>query len=567
MVLQRFGASHLLILLFTGAGLTAQSFSGRIVGLVTDRSAGVVSKVPVIVVNEATGAVRRVATDVSGMYAAAELPVGYYTVRFEAPGFSAIERKRVKVDVSGETRVDITLSIQALDQSIEVNAVVPVLQQDRSSLAEVVETRQVQELPLNGRDFRKLAFRAPGAAPRSPRGSLGSFTVNGQREKSNIFLIGGVENNDSFRNQPSFNQGGVTGAQATLFPVDALAEFSVQTQGAVEYGRSAGAVVNAVIKSGANELHGTLYEFFRHDKLNARNFFETLPGAKKGPFKNSNFGGTLGGPIVRNRTFFFVGYEGERGRPSSSLVTSVPSATDIASARSANAAAGRPENPLGATILSLFPQENIPGSRANYAFSLPNVIDSDNFLVKIDHRFNDRLNLSGRYVFGDGNQTFPLNSGQGSQLPPYQTVVPTRVQLAGLNSTQLLIHRLINDFRVSFNRFAQSFSPLDVAFDPASIGLVTGATGGLPTIVVGGFESLGAPTNLPRGRVSQAYQVVDGLVWAPGSHTLKTGFDYRRPLVRSFNDQFSRGRLSFVNLADLLAGVAAPSSTTIARGA
>src|SRR5262249_26044940 len=162
-------------------------------------------------------------------------------------------------------------------------------------------------------------------------------------------------------------------------------------------------------------------------------------------------------------------------------------------------------------------------------------------------------------------QTFPLNSGQGSQLPQFQTVVPTRVQLAGLNLLQVWTSRLVNETRVSLNRYAQVFSPLDSSFDPASIGLITGVKGGLPTIVTGGFESLGAPTNEPRGRVSQAYQIVDALTWVRGRHTVKTGFDYRRPLVRSFNDQFSRGRLTFNNLADLLAGVAAPSGTSIAR--
>ncbi|MFL6448182.1 MAG: hypothetical protein ACJ746_10910 [Bryobacteraceae bacterium] len=278
----------------------------------------------------------------------------------------------------------------------------------------------------------------PGAASRSPRDALGLSTVDGQREKSNIFLLDGIDNNDSFRNQPCFNQGGVGGAQTTIFPVDALAEFSVQTQGSAEYGRNSGAVVNAVIKSGTNQVHGTAYEFFRNDNLNARNFFETLPGAQKSAFKNSNYGGTLGGPIKHDRTFFFVGYEGERGQPSSSLAVTVPSAKDIASARAANAAAGRRENALGATLLSLFPGENNPGAKTNYVYSLPNIIDSDNFLVKTDHRFNERFNLSGRYVFGQGNQTFPLTSGQGSQLPLYQTVVPTRVQLAGLNFSQVL---------------------------------------------------------------------------------------------------------------------------------
>jgi len=490
---------------FLAAFAWGQSFSGKIVGLVTDSSEAVVSRVAVTVVNEGTGTQRRLITDANGVYVAAELPVGYYTVRYEAPGFGKAERQRVKVDVGSETRVDVALSVQAMEQSIDVKVEVPVLQQDSSTLSEVVDTRQVEELPLNGRDFRKLAFLVPGAAPRSPRGSLGSFTMNGQREKSNIFLIDGVDNNDPFRNQASFNQGGVAGAQATLFPIDALAEFSVQIQGSAEYGRNAGAVVNTVVKSGTNEIHGTLYEFLRNDKLNARNFFETLPGTQKGPFKNSNYGGSIGGPIKHDRTFLFASFEGERGRPSSSLAVTVPGVADIASARASNAAAGRAENALGAKILSLFPQENNPGAKGNFAYSLPNIIDSNNFVVKIDHRFSDRFNLSGRYVYGDGTQTFPLNSGQGSQLAPYQTIVPTRVQLAGLNFSQVLTSRLINDTRVSFMRFAQVFSPLDSAFDPASIGLITGAKGGLPTIAVGGFESLGAP---PMSRVDVSARLI-----------------------------------------------------------
>ncbi len=545
----------------------AQSFNGRIVGSITDQSGAVISNAIVTAINEDTGAQRTLRTDDGGLYVAPELPVGYYTVRVESPGLTKVERLHVKVDVGGETRADAALTVQSAQQSVVVSAEAPVLQRDSSALSEVVETRQVQELPLNGRDFRRLTFLVPGAAPRSPRGSLGSFTVNGQREKSNIFLLDGIDNNDSFRNQPSFNQGGVGGAQATIFPVDALAEFSVQTQGSAEYGRNSGAVVNAVIKSGTNQVHGTAYEFLRNDKLNARNFFETLPGAQKSAFKNSNYGATMGGPIKHDRTFFFVGYEGERGRPSSSLAITVPSARDIGSARAANVAAGRPENALGATVLSLFPSENNAGAKANYVYSLPNIIDSDNFLVKIDHRFSERFNLSGRYVFGQGNQTFPLTSGQGSQLPLYQTVVPTRVQLAGLNFSQVLTPRLINETRFSFVRFTQLFSSLDAAFNPSSIGLNTGAArGGLPTIVVGGFEPLGAPTNEPRWRTSQAYQIADALVWMRGSHTIKTGVDFRRPLVRSYNDQFSRGRLSFNTLADLLAGVAAPSATSIARG-
>src|SRR5262249_39017389 len=161
--------------------------------------------------------------------------------------------------------------------------------------------------------------------------------------------------------------------------------------------------------------------------------------------------------IIHDRTFFFAGFEGERGRPNSTLAVSVPSDRDIAAARNANLAADRPENPLGTRLLGLFPHENNPGAGGNYVYSVPNLLNSDNFLVKVDHHISDRFNLSGRYVFGNGKQTFPLNSGQGSELPPYQTVVPTRVQLAGLDFSQVLTGRLINDTRFSFNRFTQLF--------------------------------------------------------------------------------------------------------------
>ena len=234
------------------AALTAwgQSFNGTIVGLITDSTAAVIPNVSITILNEGTGAQRRLLSDSNGAYVAAELPIGYYTVGFETTGLGKAERQKVKVDVGSETRVDVSLSAQVLEQSMDVKAEIPVLQRDSSALSEVVDTRQVEGLPLNGRDFRKLAFLVAGASPRSPRGSLGSFTVNGQREKSNIFLIDGVDNNDSFRNQASFNQGGVSGAQATLFPVEALAEFSVQSQGSAEYGRNSAAVVNVAIKSG-----------------------------------------------------------------------------------------------------------------------------------------------------------------------------------------------------------------------------------------------------------------------------------------------------------------------------
>ena len=556
-------------LLLGGVGY-AQSIGGKIVGTVTDSTGAVIPQAAVEVTNEGTGAQRHLVTDDAGNYVVPELSVGFYTVKVEAQNFAAFIRKKIKVEVATDTHLDVQLTAQALSQSVTVTEESPQMERDSAALAEVINDRQVNLLPLNGRDFRKLTFLIPGAAPRTPRGSFGSFSVNGQREKSNIFLMDGVDNNDSFRQQPSFNQGGVANAPATLFPVDALGEFSVQSQGSAEYGRNSGAVLNIVIKSGTNDFHGSAYEFIRNDAFDARNFFETLPGATKGPFKNNQFGGVVGGPLVRNHTFFFVGYEGQRERVTSPFLAVVPTSANIAAADALNTAAGRSRSPLSTTLLALFPPPNTTGTNNLVSFSA-NQNTSDNFLVKIDHRFSERYNLNGRYVFGQGDQNFPLSAGNGSPLNPYQTVVPTRVQLAGLNFSQTYSSRFINETRIGYNRFKQLFSPLDEGFDPASVGLVTGVKS-LPTIVVGGFVSLGASATIPRGRVSSGYQFVDNLTWIRGPHTLKWGGEFRRALIASFNDVNGRGRINFTassnptqNLADFLAGF--PSSgTTILRG-
>src|SRR5215510_330561 len=541
---------------------TAQSVNGRITGGVTDQAGGVIRNATVTVTNEGTGAQRRVTTDENGLYVASEVPVGFYTLKVEGGGFAPSTRTRIKVDVGAETRVNVTLTPQATAAAVNVSDEAPLLQPGSGSLAEVISNKQVDALPINGRDYRRLTTLTPGAAPRSPRGSLGSFTVNGQREKANIFLIDGVDNNDSFRNQPSFNQGGVTGAPATLFPVDALAEFSIQTQGGAEYGRNAGAIINVAVKSGTNQFHGSAYDFLRNDNFDARNFFES----RKNEFRNNDFGGVLGGPIIKNRTFFFGGYEGQREFVFSPSVVRVPSSAEISAARAANASMGLAENALSTQILQLFPAANLNAATGNnYSFAAPNTNNSDNFLVKVDHRFSDRFNLSARYVFGDGSQTFPLTSGNGSPLPAYQTVVPTRIQLFGLNFAQIPSASLLNETRLGYNRFVQTFTPLDAGFDPSSIGLVTGALS-LPTITIPGFVSLGAPTNVPRGRVSSAYQFVDNLTLTGGAHTFKAGVEYRRAIVNSFNDTLSRGQLNFNSLTDFLAGKVSTSGTAILRG-
>ena len=540
----------------------AQTNSATLSGTVRDATGAVVPGVAIRVSSTATGLQRQTTTGSDGLFTLTLLPPGRYSLQAERQGFSLVEVNGIELPVAGQVSHDIILQVGGVTETVDVVAV-PLLQSDTSALADVVNNRQVELLPINGRDFRRLTVLLPGAAPRSQRGSLGSFTVNGQREKANIFLIDGVDNNDSFRNQPSLNQGGVTGAPATLLPVDAVGEFTLQTQGAAEYGRNSGAVVNLILKSGTNHFHGTAYEFLRNDNFDARNFFER----GKNEFRNNNFGGVLGGPIVRNRTFFFGGFESQREFVFSPSVVRVPDAADLAAARTANQAAGLQENELSTSILQFFPQPNLAATTGNnYSFAAPNTNNSDNFLATIEHRFDDQFSLSGRYIFGDGNQVFPLTTGNGSPLPAYQTVVPTRVQVFGLSLSQFLTSQLVNETRAGYNRFVQTFTPLDADFDPASIGLITGAKS-LPTVTITGFVPLGAPTNVPRGRVSSAYQAVDNLTWARRSHVFKIGGEYRRAIVNSYNDQLARGRLNFDSLADFLAGRVAPAGTAVLRGA
>jgi hypothetical protein len=558
----------------------AQTINGRIVGTVTDATGGLIPRASVEITNEGTGAQRHLSADDAGNFVVAELPVGLYTVKVEGPNLAPFSRQKVKVDVGADTRVDVVMGAKPLQQTVTVTEVVPQMERDTATLAEVINQRQVEQLPLNGRDFRKLSFLVPGAAPRTPRSSFGSFTVNGQREKSNNFLIDGVDNNDSFRQQPSFNQGGVLGAPATLFPVDALQEFSIQSQGSAEYGRNSGSVFNIVVKSGTNDFHGTAFEFLRNDALDAKNFFETLPGGTKGPFRNNDFGGVFGGPIVHNRAFFFVAYEGERERVTSPFTVNVPTAAQLAAADTQNALRGiTSRNALSTTVLGLFPPANSSGTN-NLVFGAPNQNGNDNGVVKVDHRFSERFQLFARYVYGEGSQFFPLTAGNGSPLAPYQTLTPTRVQLAGVNLTQVYTTHLVNETRLGYNRFKQLFSPLDAAFDPASIGLVTGSKS-LPTITISGFVPLGASTTIPRGRVSSSYQFIDNVTWTMGRHTFKWGGEFRRALVASFNDLNARGRINFISggacgpapnppcsaLANFLAGIFSNSGTAILRGA
>src|SRR5208282_1010915 len=306
------------------------------------------------------------------------------------------------------------------------------------------------------------------------------FSMNGARGRSNNYLLDGTDMNDGYRNDPAINQVGVFGTPSTILPIDAVAEVNVLSNFEPEYGRNAGAVVNIVTKSGANKIHGTAGEYFRNNALDARNYFNPA-GQPKAPFHNNQYGASLGGPIVKDKTFFYVDYEGQKEPVGVVTVASVPTGS-------------APDGSLQPSD-STDPSGVIPALLARHPWPAPNLFqgalyqpgtasvvspsynDLTSFIAKIDQNFNASNILTGRYFFGDSIHSFPLSlTASGGQLPGFNTFTPTRVQLVSLSYTHTFGSTKINELRYGWNRFAEGFFPADQTFNPSSIGLCDATT-------------------------------------------------------------------------------------------
>jgi outer membrane receptor protein involved in Fe transport len=603
-----------LLLLCASPG-KAQTFRGTILGTVTDSSGAAVSGAKVTVKNMDTGLTREVTTTDDGSYAVPELPIGNYSVTVEMNGFKSGIVSGIRVEVSSERRADVTLQPGEVTQRIEVSGeALPLVETTSNTLGGAFESSQVEALPINGRDYTKLLINVPGAAgePNGAGDSPGSFgyvAVNGNRGRANNFMLDGTDENDGYRNDPAINQGGVFGTPGTVLPLDAIAEFRVLSNFEAEYGRNAGGVINIVTKSGTNDFHGSAYEYFRNDHLNARNFFNTEP--TKDAFRNNQFGATLGGAIVRDKTFYFLAYEGQRegGAITSlnvvpTLNSTSPSASALNDFSQAVTALGgdktqctttiiacvtnQPAGVINPVILNFFnfcqtkgqcsggtniwPTVNIPGAAAGAA----NSVDADPFsnnissmIAKIDHAINTNNQLSGRYFFGDSRQSFPLGLAGGNNLPRTNTVTPIRTQLVSVSLVSTLSTNVVNEARFGWNRYRNGFVPEDAKIfgNPNdSLKLNTGVTNprdfGLPTIRFGTLSFLGSsPFSNPRDRVDTNWQGIDGLSWKRGRHDIKFGYEFRETTVRSFNNFSSRGVLVFNALSNFLSGT--PVGTTL----
>ena len=584
-----FLAFALLLLAVTSA--SAQTFRGTILGTVTDASGATVPGATVTVHNADTGLARMTETQADGSYRIPELPIGTYDVTIEKSGFRSSLTKDVQVSVAAERRVDAALELGAVNEQVLVSAENLQIETTSDTLGGTLTQETVRDLPLNGRDYTKVIYLNPGVAGSPDQitdspGSFGEFSMNGARGRSNNYLLDGTDMNDGYRNDPAINQGGVFATPSAILPIDAVSDLRVLSNFEPEYGRNGGAVVNIVTKSGTNQFHGSAFEYFRNDALDSRNYFDVVP-APKAPFHNNQFGGSLGGPIIKDKTFFFLDYEGQRENVGVVTLACVPTQAHIAAA-TATAIAGPGLNSVGQALLRFWPSNAanyIPGVTSNnagcfdannnfapdYTAIAPSFNNLSSVIAKIDHNFNSNNILTGRYFFGDSTQQFPLAlNATGGELPGFDTVTPTRVQLVSLSYVHVFSATKLNELRYGWNRFAEGFFPQDQSFDPSTIGLCNVPAGsaschssGLPIILLSPtpsgstafFAQPGANSADPRSRVDTNNQLIDSFSWKINKHDVKFGFEFRRTSIQQHFDKYSRGRIQFADLPSLLEGI------------
>lgn len=573
------------------SAVTAQTFRGAIVGTVLDSTGASVADARVTATNADTGLSRNTVTAPNGDFGFPELPLGNYTVSVTKEGFRTYTSTSFRVAVDNPARVNVTLTPGQVTEKVEVNADVPLIETTNNTLGGTLETQQVAELPVNGRDFTKLLVAVPGsnADPSSVNdspGSFGVFSANGNRGRSNNFLLDGTDMNDGYRNDPAINEGGVFGIPATLLPVDAIQEMAILSNTEAEYGRNSGSIVNIITKSGTNNIHGTGFEFFRNNHMDARNYFnrahDPITGAPQPQniFINNQFGGSVGGPVLRDRTFFFLAYEGQREKVGLPAPATIPTQELITAATPVGGI-----NPIVQNILNLNPWGPLPafGDGGPGSFT-PRTIEEttiatnrlDSGILKIDHHLGKNDLFTARYYFGDSKQSAPLAIVGGNLLPGYNTLVPTRVQVVSLSLTHVISPKVLVEVRGGWNRFAETFSPQDKFLNPASLGLNTVGNPlnyGLPVIDVGpwslapsgtpSFAGLGANNSVPRGRIDTNIQYFTNFSNNSGRHNYKYGYEYRRTAVNEYFNSNHRGKLTFATLDDFLAGIVDGGSQTI----
>jgi hypothetical protein len=594
------------LLVCLASAIFAQQPTGDVTGLVSDSSGAAVPGATIEIVNIDTGLHWDSTSNESGNYVFTSLPPGNYRISVKKQGFEAAARSAFELTVGQRARLDFQLKVGNVSETVEVTGSAPMLESETSSMGQTITTKPINDLPLNGRNFLQLAKLSMGVMEPKPgdRGTAGgSFVANGVRAQFNNFMLDGVDNNAKIVDQQN-------SSPVVIQPsVDALQEFRVETNNySAEYGYSAGAVVNATIKSGTNGFHGTAFEFLRNDALDARNYFAN-PATRKPVLQQNQFGGVLGGPVVKNRAFFFGSYEGTRINRGSTIVTTVPTAAlrtgdftgqptiydPKTSVPSGTTFARTPFlnnrilpdrlDPAALKLLALLPLPTIPNQTSNnYVVSPTNTNRAKRTDLKGDLQISQADSLFARYSFftaqtvTHGPFAPPLIGSTNFQTAPKDNLGNG----AAIGETHVFKPTLLNDARIGYNRIQDFLSPfvtenVNSQFGLGGIPVQPGVTG-LPAINISGFATLGEATFLPNDKISETITAQDHIAWTTGKHFIKLGADYR--WVRSWFKISSSARGSYTfngaftqnpqrtagtgsGLADFLLGI--PSSASLSN--
>ncbi|MCI0392733.1 MAG: TonB-dependent receptor [Acidobacteria bacterium] len=533
-----------------------QAITGRLVGTVQDANQGAVPNAKVTVTNQNTGISWELQTDSQGNYIAPSLPSGAYKITIAATGFRQAVASNIGVNVAQTTRVDVTMELGKVEESVEITGAAGLVQSTTSDLGEIVAKQQIQTLPLNGRIFSQLILLVPGAVPAgqgaqveaaSTAGARGAVTasVNGLPFSGTTYYMDGIENRETLNGFISMSP-----------PIEAIEEFKVQTNSAsAEYGAFGGGVVNLTLRSGTNAFHGALFEYLRNEALNARDFF----ASSKNPFKTNQFGGVFGGPIIKNKAFFFGDYQGLRLRGGRPFLASVPtqamregrflasegftatiydplSNTDP-NQRTAFAnnqiPAGRMD-PVAVKALSLWPLPNRSGAVNNYLENLSQRQDVNQFDIRGDYQFAEWGRLFVRESYSKRDLRVSLRNAPFINTGDNVNSI-SRDHNAVIGHTYSFTPALLNEFRLGFNRFNTNHFGSDFGVDKNNeLGIKNGnlaafpETSGVANFGITGLTGTGSPGFTDAIRLSNTYQLTENLTWVKSSHTIKFGADVKR---------------------------------------
>ena len=543
----------LLALFAASFQVCGQGSNGEILGAVTDQSGGNVVGATVTITDVARGVSKTLTTDQAGEYVASDLTPGTYTVRVEATGFKVFERQNILLEVGKEARIDAALQTGSQNEVVTVTEEAPLLDTTTTTLGGTISNEIINDLPLNGRNYQNLLTLRPGTSI-YPGGGPWTQTTNGIRPEDTSFIVDGVTDDEAFMGFSVTNAAAVLGDAATIIPIDAIQEFNTQVNPKAEFGWKTGAITSVGLKSGTNQIHGTAYAFGRSDSFDARNFFNhfntdgTLQS--KTPVELEQFGGTAGGHIIKDKLFYFGGFEAQRYTVGNSLIGQAPTTASVSGGggnkcvvlttgncaisvadATADLIAQNPGfvvNPLSAYLLSFYTPNASQGTQV--ALNFPNQNSSKNAIGKVDYHLNDHNSLSGSYFFG--NDTI-IGMDSNELLAQFRTAVHSRAQTVAAHWAWTPSSTWANEVRGGFTHYVLQIIPSDITF-PYKIdtGLTNPLLSGIPNIKLSPFTELGAFHNFPKiVGPDKVYSFVDQVSYLRGKHAFKFGGEIRRDLI------------------------------------